>query len=221
MTPAFAEGVLDGAMLSDATVKLARGARSINPTPVFVLAQAGVGHIDWLDSVRKALAVLGTNTSEVKEYVDNSHGKAWKFTQFHSHVSNYVAHLRNRWYPNGVKVVPADLNLTPVTTANWFMGDGLSSFDRRFQFTAVTVRLCTHSFSVEDVVALIGLLYSMGIYATIGYNKRLPHINISQWSVDHFMDIVEPHIASSYLYKVKRRHSVPQQEPPKEVIQLL
>lgn len=35
--------------------------------------------------------------------------------------------LRNRWYPNGVKIIPKDLVLTSNTMKYWFIDDGTSS----------------------------------------------------------------------------------------------
>ena len=196
--------VLDGVMVSDGKVKLSFGRRSLNPTPVFMLAQTGVRHKDWLELVRKALASLGTTTSEAKEYIDRSL-KIRVFTQFHSHVSPYIGYLRERWYPGGIKQVPADFELTPVSLANWYMGDGLSSYDRRFRIVAVVTRFSTASFSEEDNEFLIEQLHNLGISATIGHSGKYPHINISQFSVNYLMDIVEPYVVSSYLYKIKRR----------------
>ncbi len=204
MNSEYASQVMDGVMLSDGKVKLCWGKRSINPTPVFELAQTGTTHVDWLEHVREALAVLGTSMSDVKEYVDIDLTTGIG-TYFCSHVSDYIRHLRKRWYPDGKKLVPSELKLTPVTLSDWFTGDGLSSYDKRPQFDAVTVRLCSQSFSREHNLFLTTLLGNLGILTTIGSDKGLPIIYIRQSSVDLFMDLVEQHVVLSYQYKVKRR----------------
>lgn len=33
-------------------------------------------------------------------------------------------HIRNRWYPENVKIVPPNLTLTPITLAFWLKDDG-------------------------------------------------------------------------------------------------
>lgn len=54
--------------------------------------------------------------------------------------------FRKRWYPNGVKNVPRDINLqSPQLLANWYMGDGYRCKEHDY------LRLSTCYFSSEDV----------------------------------------------------------------------
>jgi len=54
-----------------------------------------------------------------------------------------------RWYPNGVKRVPRDIDLTsPVLWKNWIYGDGSNNVGSR-------LRLATHSFVDEDLDFLV------------------------------------------------------------------
>lgn len=32
--------------------------------------------------------------------------------------------FRNKWYPNGIKTIPKDLKLTPITCLYWYLDDG-------------------------------------------------------------------------------------------------
>ena len=41
--------------------------------------------------------------------------------------------LRDLWYPEGKKIVPADIKITPITLAYWYMDDG--SANKRTKFT--------------------------------------------------------------------------------------
>jgi len=206
--------IIDGVMLSDGGVKLVHGKRSISLTPVFTLSQHSYQHVDWLNSVRLALATLGVSSSEPKEYRPS-------YIQFHSRTHPFIAELRWRWYPAGIKVVPLDLVLTPLCLANWFMGDGLSSTDDRFMRPAVVVRLSSASFTLPEHKRLVSLLEGLAIAAFIGRSGKYLHINVSQWPVDRFMDLVEPFILPSFAYKLKRRHSLPSQIPSREVERLL
>ena len=36
-------------------------------------------------------------------------------------------HQRSRWYPNGIKCIPEDIKLDPLSLAHWYWGDGATS----------------------------------------------------------------------------------------------
>lgn len=63
-----------------------------------------------------------------------------------------------KWYPNGVKVVPTDLVLTPLIIAVWFSDDGSirrTCSDWRFQ-----IKLSTMGFTPEETDRLASMLSS-------------------------------------------------------------
>jgi predicted DNA-binding protein YlxM (UPF0122 family) len=61
----------------------------------------------------------------------------------------FLLELRHKWYPNGKKIVPEDLKLTPETCYWWYLGDGMSGNSQIF---------CTHSFTIAEVDRLISML---------------------------------------------------------------
>src|SRR6185369_10572698 len=82
---------------------------------------------------------------------------------------NYAEFVREhaRWYPNGRKIVPRDLHLSPVTLNHWFCGDGRGGDAKG------TLGFCTDGFSPEDVGFLVDhLRLDLGVEALRVMNHR-------------------------------------------------
>lgn len=63
---------------------------------------------------------------------------------------------RLKWYPNGKKIVPLDLELSSVSIAHWIADDGHVSYNKLpYRFT---LELSTHGFSQTEVIFLSNLL---------------------------------------------------------------
>ena len=110
--------------------------------------------------------------------------------------------LKQKWYPNGIKIVPRDIKLTPETCYWWYLGDGSSH--RR------GMTLCTHSFTEGDVDFLIANLpmEAMRRYVTNyvkgnkSYGKKYPVIKIyKKEERNKFLEYIGPCRHPIYLYK--------------------
>lgn len=117
------------------------------------------------------------------------------YTSQHAIFNQY----RKRWYtPEGIKTVPRDLLLTPLTVAVWYMDDGSNSpgFNHAF--------LSTNGFTREECVFLCDKLQLLGIGCNIkpdGQGKPVIRID-SRW-YGNFIDMVRPYfLFPSMQYKV-------------------
>lgn len=92
-----------------------------------------------------------------------------------------------RWYPNGKKVVPKDVRITPTSILLWHLGDGSLTYNKRSNICQV--RLATCSFSCQEINdVLIPKLTSSGIRATHYESKN--DIHICADSIRRFFDII-------------------------------
>ncbi len=195
--------VFEGAMLSDAGLGLHhhRGAYfdmalSTKPLP-----------IDWLEHVKIALEVLGTEacSGHPKVLKSISKGKPYTYCRLSTTTSSFLDSQYPRWYKNGSKGVPGDLLLTHVSLANWFMGDGGSSW---MKSRYVIVRFHTEAFNKEDNMQLVDGLNDLGVSINVGHRKTQggqPYLYTgNSIEVMKLMDMIEPHIVPSFGYKIKR-----------------
>lgn len=74
--------------------------------------------------------------------------------------------LRKKWYPDNKKIIPRDLELSPVCILHWYLGDGTLCNKNGAIF-------CTDSFTVEDNSFLVSKLNDLGFCAKIGNRNRI------------------------------------------------
>lgn len=198
MNSGYANQVIDGVMLSDGGMGLSHGC-----TPFFQMNLSGTEHTDWLELAKEAFSTVGVKMSEIAIY-DKEQCSSGKYIQLRSYVYGFVRELYSRWYPSGVKCVPSDLVLTSVSIANWFMGDGHSSYLKKagkaYSITAV--------FSIGPLKPTI-LLNQLALHALVpryyiingGTNNRVAIQRLD--TVQKLFDMIKPHVVQSFMYKLK------------------
>ena len=103
--------------------------------------------------------------------------------------------LYRKWYPDGKKIVPRDLKLTPLTCRQWMIGDGYLGHPPFITFA-------TYGFSHEDIAFLAQQLVDLGFQVSLP--SGTPIIRIQKRSVQDFLDFIGPcpdPIKSLYGYK--------------------
>lgn len=178
--------MINGSLLGDATIDLRNGNSRFNKTQC-------VEHKTYLDWHFKTLMPFSLNI--VNNYTNRIYkennvikiDKSVKILQykFYTICHPYFTNLRSKWYINGKKRVPKDLDLNPYTIFCWYLDDGTSSKSRR------EVRFYTDGFLVEDVDLLISKMLAIGLKCTrrLHYNGWM--ISLLACSYDLFFDIIE------------------------------
>lgn len=210
--------VFDGAMLSDAGLAFSRRADNA----FFSIGLSGKEHMDWLYYIRGALRRLGVeacNSHPKASVRTNFWGKPYCCCVLATKVSPFLTEQYARWRyrrceDGWIKGLPDDICLTPITLANWFMGDGSSRRrKRKWSVDTISTKLHTQGFTLAETGYLEDLLEGAGFatgreYVGVGSNSRVV-LTIRQKSVDEFMAVVRPYILLSYMYKVKFREGMP------------
>lgn len=198
--------VFDGVMLSDGRLQLLKAGRNA----CFRIVQSGKRHLDWLYFIKDALNILDVEacTGHPKCLRSVVKGEFYDYSTLVTRVSPLLTSHHGAWYSNGIKEVPIGLHLTPISLANWFMGDG-SSYRYKRSPATVSIVLATEGFSAQSIEVLEEELHGMGIdntgretYKTTIKGAGVA-ITIRQSCADSFMEIVRPHMLPSFCYKVK------------------
>lgn len=167
--------ILDGIMLADG--HLESGSRTSRLT-------YGCKYKQTLDRIKNDLAL------DYNNYWQNPKDQCW-FLKSLFYKELYSE--RQRWYPNGTKIVPKNIILTPTVCYWWYIGDGSN--------IKYGLELSTDSFIQEDVLFLIDKLNNLSIKATRQPSSN--KIRISSKSKNDFLNYISKdiEIQNEYLYK--------------------
>lgn len=199
--------IFNGSMLGDAClIKRKRYANAY-----FGITLSGAEHLDLLSVLADYVRSSGVHVSSMypKAVPSRSKGKAYVKAYFNSHVSELLTEQYSLWYKDGIKTVPASLELNPKCLAYWFMLDGDTSINKsRPGWSCVSSNISTHDFALEDVERLQALLHSVGL---LGFRIYRRHDCVRGWylrtsmndTVGRLLDAVRPYIFPSYQYKIK------------------
>jgi len=145
-------------------------------------------YVDWKYSVLKNLV-----KSPPKQRVN---GKKWKIAyRFYTKQNSELTDLLKKFYRNGKKTIPKDLELDPLMLAVWFMDDGSKT-------KKSDVYLNTQQFSFKDQRRLLYLLRKLGLRARLNKDKKYYRIRFLKESVKKLNELISPHIIPSMRYKL-------------------
>lgn len=186
---------IDGALLGDGHITKPKGRSS-----QFSYVTSKQTHAEYVYQKLKRLAVGECLNGPTKSLVfDKRTNKTYTSYRFRS-VSNITFfELRNRWYPDGNKVIPNDVVLSPITTLIWYLGDGSLMKAKRSYY----IKLSTNGFQKENVESVLFPQIST-------YNPSFVYATKSQWwvyiprrNIDKFLKFIGDCPVSEYDYKWK------------------
>ncbi|MEK9195246.1 MAG: hypothetical protein AAB975_02635 [Patescibacteria group bacterium] len=148
-------------------------------------------------------------TSAPKQRKDNNQ---W---YVNTHCSSELMHLRYWFYPEGVKIVPRNIEkilVNPLSLAIWYMDDGTLDYREKDHYA---FRLTTHSFTPNDNQRLVSVLNNnFEVDATVQSilirGKRYPRIHIGVMGRDQFYNLVQPYILNCFKHKLPPLYLTPQ-----------
>lgn len=191
--------VVDGLLLGDGSVDR-KGSLRIEQCAT---------HLPWFDSIEQQLLLAGYSSKRtivhprirhIEGREVRSKGGAVLYT------SCVFKDQRQRWYPKGVKCVPEDVALTPLSLAYWFCGDG--TYDKQG-----ALFFCTNGFLKKEVERLAKELTAQGVTARCKPLSRSQEWQVAVTQRDaalRFKDIVESYLPPCFGYKLEHvRAAIP------------
>jgi len=105
--------------------------------------------------------------------------------------------IYKHWYPKGIKIMPKDIKLTPLTCKHWYIGDG--SLEHQKEGGKPRIRLWTYGFSILNVNWLTKQLNNLGFKAIRQPSRN--SIGISTYSTKDFLNYIGKCPVECYQYK--------------------
>ena len=156
----------------------------------------GSKYLEYIEYVRDTLKLFGIEQSgKIGIQKDKRYGSfSYKYTS-RSYVE--LLPIYKQWYPNGKKIIPKDIELTPLTCRQWYIGDG-SLIKRKTRRTKPYIILCTCGFLIEEVNWLVKKISDLGIKA-LRYSGNI--IYIPNRFVEKFLNYIGRPKVQCYQYK--------------------
>lgn len=161
---------------------------------------------DWYQKTLYFLGYMANNTLPLKPSIRGIRViNAAPYYQLRTFTFHSFLPFFDDWYKicpktnKRIKIVPINIQLTPIILAIWAMADGSGTLHGSF-------RLASHSFSKEENLMLCDLLYkTYKIKATIHHEKakNLYYIYIWKQSTPLFKSIINPYLKDSCQYKFR------------------
>lgn len=186
--------VLDGSLLGDGGIYIGKDARNGNGH-----YEQGSKHKNYILDLITIFQNAGIWFGEKCPYkIYQKRDATISYTMVSSSY-DYFKEQRARWYPNGIKNIPVDLILTPLTVKYWYYGDGGLNYNNQ---RTVCAKFHTQSFSLPNVEFLCGCFErDVGIIPSIDYDKGNPTIRIPKLSLPALLEYIGPCDLPCYLYK--------------------
>lgn len=107
----------------------------------------------------------------------------------------YLSLMQDRFYYRKKKIIPSNLDLTPMKLAVWYMDDGSKC-------RSSDVYLNTQQFDYSDQKKLITKLSELGLEARLNKDKQYYRIRFLKSSVPKLFRTIQPHMTESMSYKL-------------------
>ena len=159
--------------------------------------QYGSKYLEYIEYIRDTLKSFGIKQSGKirKTYIENYGAYIFSYSSL-SYVE--LRPIRERWYPKGKKIIPKDLELTPLTCRQWYIGDGSLKHRKIGGQGRPRIVLATHCFVIPDVENLIGKLIYLGFKTTRWLSNEM---YISTYSTKEFLNYIGKCPVKCYQYK--------------------
>ena len=128
-------------------------------------------------------------------------GKTTTCYKYNSRSYVELKYLYIKWYPFGFKIVPRDIELSPIVMRQWYLGDGYIGRNRKSNNVLNTLGFCTCGFHTDDIIFLKEKLEDMGLKCTIKVDNSIIISVKKIWIVFNHMGFCPKEIENIYGYK--------------------
>ena len=186
--------IINGALLGDGTISKPYNG---HPNSVFVYSSKIKEHVVFVTTPLYNLTSEKGQLSFLEVY-DKRTKKVYNRYTFRTLTNTIFTKIRNKWYPEGKKIIPSDLKLTPLTCLIWYLGDGyLSSNGNK---TSQELIFSTDCFVKEDLETIL-LPQLKEFEPHIRGSRNKFHIVIPHKKIKDFLNYIGSCPVEEYKYK--------------------
>ena len=143
------QDILDGSLLGDGHITK-HGKNKINSQ--FVYSSSKKDHVEYIAKYFNEYLTNETKNIKKKEVFDKRTNKTYISYRIRTINNSVFTIIRNKWYPNGIKIIPKDIVLNNIILLIWYIGDGGIIYTKiKNKIVSFELKLSTHCFNVEDI----------------------------------------------------------------------
>ncbi len=178
---------LNGELLADGCLS-SRGIHSAN----FTYGSKYLEYIKYVSNILDSFGIKQMGKINKRYYEDSD------YSTYHYASLAYeeLIKLKEKWYLNRHKIVPKDIELTPLTCRQWYIGDGSLAHQKG---RMPHIRLATSGLFIEDTECLVIQLNKLGFKVTRRNHGN--RIGISTYSTKDFLEYIGKCPVDCYQYK--------------------
>lgn len=152
--------------------------------------------------------ICGNDPVNHLAFFDKRTGKTYLRTYFRTRNCPAITDYHIKWYPNGQKIVPRDLVLTPLILLIWFLDDGSCNVDKGKNSDTLRIDLNTMGFSEVDNIFLSQIL-STYLNDTVKVLKSRKHfyLRLNNSAARKFISFIDSIFPQCMLRKAKWKNS--------------
>jgi hypothetical protein len=195
----FDKDVILGSLLGDAGLR--KSSNTTLTVPHFYKRNKYRDHIELIASK----LYLSDWTARIKPEKRAINGKDLNYWLFTTPALSSLAGVYNDWYPNGKKVIPENIEPTPLMLHHWFLDDG-SSYSRKRKTRQVVITLSSQCFSKDNQQMLcdkVNAKWFLGMCIEPTNSGTGFRIRIPQSHADDFYELIGNSLVKSLNYKWK------------------
>lgn len=151
---------------------------------------------EYIEYIRDTIKSLGINGGKIYKYLRTIKSYDYKYASL---CYTELLPIRNKWYFKGKKIVPKNLNLTPLTCRQWYIGCGsLKCQGKRNPH----ILIYTDCFSTPDINLLLEKLTNLKFKVSkVIHCSNKWNIYISSYSTKKFLNYIGKCLVKCYEYK--------------------
>jgi predicted DNA-binding protein YlxM (UPF0122 family) len=160
----------------------------------------GSKYLEYVEYVKDTLNSFGIKqVGKINKRINTRQGNISYFYASRCYVE--LLNIYERFYPEGIKIVPKDIELTPLTCRQWYIGDGCLIHNKigDSKNGRAHITLYTCGFTISDVEWLLEQLNKLSFKVTRQVSKN--SINISAYSTERFLNYIGSSPVKCYDYK--------------------
>lgn len=185
----FSMNFIDGLLLGDGSISLSLQGLSAT----YKHTDKNKEYILWLAEM---FADMGIEVIYKKDYA--------KISQLSTKYYRDFVAIRKRWYPTGIKQVPFDIQIKPITLLNWYIGDGNYHKGRNGTLKSESVTIAMQ-YDQKGKLSLCQELMCLGIENT-PHEDRIYIKSNGRQQFFNYMMATQLQIPKCYQYKFPERY---------------